>query len=167
MENSSPPEVQKTVQKINRFRFLAGTLIVLFVAAVGVYSWVYLYKPCDVNAVKEASNFLISQLKTYDAQYEFTTTVYPSGLMHPVNRLQQIFMDTQSVDVPVCMQTAKEELLGYMGTIIRAFQAFEAGENDSTIRDLLGQSDRHYAHFRKELDTVNKCAPFCVPKWKE
>jgi hypothetical protein len=72
-------------------------------------------------------------------------------------------MDTQAVDVPLCMQTAKHELLDYMATVIRAFQAFGVGEQNATIRDLLGQSDRHYTNFRKELDAVNKCAPFCIP----
>jgi len=152
------------VQKSNRFLLLASAFTALIiVAAVGIYAWMYLFNPCDVDAVKEASAFLMSQLKAYDDLYQFTTTVYPSGLNPPVNKLKQIFMDTQAVAVPVCMQTAKNELLDYMGTVIRAFQAFAAGEEDIMIRDLVNQSNTHYDHFNSELQAVNKCAPFCIP----
>ena len=33
-------------------------------------------------------------------------------------------MDTRAVPVPVCMRTAKTELVDYMGTVIHAFQAY-------------------------------------------
>ena len=141
---------------------MLGALIgLLFTAAGGICSWRYMYNPCEVDDVKEASDFLVSQLKSYDGQYQFTTTVYPNGLAAPVSVLQRIYVDTQTVDVPVCMRTAKKELTDYMGTIITAFQAFGAGEDNAKIRELLGQSDRHYLNFKKELQAVNECAPFC------
>jgi hypothetical protein len=61
------------------------------------------------------------------------------------------------------MQTAKEELVNYMGTVIRAFQAFGAEEAESTIRDMINQSERHYGNFNRELEAVKECAPFCRP----
>ena len=113
--------------------------------------------------MKEASTLLVTQLKTYDSQYQFTTTVYRDGINPPLYKLRQIFMDTQAVAVPVCMQRAKNALLDYMRTVIRAFQAFAAGEEDTTIRDLVNQSNTHYDNFRSKLEAVNKCAPFCIP----
>jgi hypothetical protein len=147
-----------------RFLSLAGVCAVLLLIAVaGIYGWRYIHNPCEVDAVKDSSEFLISQLKTYDGQYQFTTTVYREGLSRPVNVLQQIFMDTQSVEVPACMQTAQDELIGYMGAVIAAFDAYRSGEPDAAIRDLLRQSDLHYANFRSELRAVKECTPFCLP----
>ncbi len=94
-----------------------------------------------MNAVKEASAILASQLKTYDHACQFATTASRTSLDHPVNTLKQIFMNTQGFVVHVCMQKAKNELINYMGTVIRAFQAYGAGEADATIRDLVIQSD--------------------------
>jgi hypothetical protein len=136
---------------------------VTIVAVVGIYAWAHLFNPCKVDAVKEASAFLTSQLRAYDDLYQFTTTVYQDGIGLPLYKLQQIFMDTQAVAVPVCMQTTKNELLNYMRTVIRAFQAFAAGDADTTIRDLVNQSNTYYDNFRSELEAVNKCAPFCIP----
>ncbi|MEO7841161.1 MAG: hypothetical protein ABIU06_17610, partial [Anaerolineales bacterium] len=61
------------------------------------------------------------------------------------------------------MQTAKNELINYMGTVISAFEAFRAGEADSSVLGLIKQSDVQYMNFRAELKAVNKCAPFCLP----
>jgi hypothetical protein len=133
------------------------------VTAAGIYAWRYVLNPCDEAAVKEASAFLTSQQKAYDDLYQFTTSVHPDGLNPPVTKLQQIFMDTQAVSVPVCLRTAKEELLTYMGTVIRAFRAFAAGEEESTIRELVDQSYQHYDNFKAELEAVRQCAPFCLP----
>lgn len=164
MENPTPPETSQTLRKTKRFPLTAGVLIIaLIVAAVGTYTWMYLYNPCEVSEVEDASAFLVSQLKTYDASYQFATTVYRSGLTRPVNDLQQIFMDTQAVAVPVCMQTAKKELLHYMGTVISAFEAFMGEETETKIKGLVSQSNTHFNNFKMELDAINKCAPFCAP----
>jgi hypothetical protein len=164
VENSTPFERQGFVKKTSRFLVPASALIVLSIlAAVGMYAWYYRYNPCDVTAVEDASAFLVSQLNAYDAQFQFTTTVNRAELAIPVSVLQQIFMNTQAVAVPVCMQSTKNELIDYMRTIIRAFQAYKAQEAVTTIRDLLRQSDIYYDNFKSELEAVNQCAPFCAP----
>ncbi len=164
MDNPAQLKSQDTVQKSSRFLLPASALIVLLIfAAMGMYTWYSLYNPCEVNAVREASVILASQLKTYDHAYQFATTASRTSLVRPVNTLKQIFMDTQGFVVPACMQTAKNELINYMGTVIRAFQAFRAGESDATIRDLVIQSDAQYENFNAVLEAVNKCAPFCIP----
>lgn len=164
MDNPALLETQDTVQKSSRFLLPVSALIVLLiVAAVGTYTWYYLYNPCEVNAVKDTTAFLISQRNSYDNAYQFAATASRASLDRPVNTLKQIFMDTQEVIVPACMQTAKNELINYMGSVIRAFQAFGAQEADATIRDLVNQSDTHYENFTAELEAVNKCAPFCAP----
>jgi hypothetical protein len=164
MDNPAGPTSQESVQKSRRFRWLAGALIVfLIIAAVGTYTLHSLRSFCEVNAVKEASTILVTQLKTYDGVYQVAVTASRTSPDHPVNTLKQIFMDTQEVSVPACMQTAKNELINYMGTIISAFQAYRSGEANATIRGLVKQSDEQYANFKAELKAVNKCAPLCIP----
>ncbi len=152
------------MQHPNRFLFLAGILTALIlVASASIYAWVYLFNPCEVEGVKETSAFLTSQLRAYDGLYQFTTTVYRDGIDPPLYKLQQIYMNTKTVTVPVCMQKAKQDLLDYMRTVIRAFDAFAAGQENSTIRDLVNLANKQYDEFRAELQAVNECAPWCMP----
>ena len=143
---------------------LAGVLIMaLLVAAGGVYAWYMLFRPCNVDAVEEASTILVSQAGMYDRVYQSAINASPTTLDGPVVTMQQIFMDTNEVVVPVCMQTAKQELLNYMSVVIHAFRVFAAGEPDGTVRDLVARSNTHYDGFIAELKAVKKCAPFCLP----
>lgn len=163
-ENYSPLETQGSKQRPSRYRWSASVLMVLFiVAAVATYAWYYLRSSCEVNAVQEASAILVIQTKSFDGVYQVATSASPTSLISPVSVLQQILMDTQEVAVPACMKTEKSELINYMGTVIRAFQAFAARETDATVRDLITQSNKHYDNFFAELKAVNKCAPYCIP----
>lgn len=160
----TPLETQGALQRSSRFLLSASTLIVLLlVAAVGTYAWYSHYRPCEVDAVEEASAILISQMKRYDDVYNATTNGTRTSIAYPVAVLQQILMDTQEIVVPACLRTPKSELINYMGTVIRAFQAFRAGEPDATIKGLLDESYTHVRTFIMELEAVNKCAPFCIP----
>ena len=164
MDNLAQPESTSTVRKSNRFLRAATALIVLLiVAAAGMYTWYSVYRPCKVDAVEQASTRLITQLNFYDRVYQVTTNASRTSLVRPVAALQQIVMDTQQITVPVCMQTAKNELVNYMGTVIRAFLAYGAGEPNAAVQELINQSDAHYSNFSTELEAVKECAPFCFP----
>jgi len=162
-EKNSQLETQAAVQRSRRFLLPVGLSIVLLFAIVGTYAWYSLRSSCEVNAVAEASTILISLVKRYDDVYQSATAATQTLVVVPVAVMQQIFMDTQQVAVPACMQTAKAELLNYMETVIRAFQAYSVQETDTTVRGLIDQSERHYANFSTELKEVKKCAPFCIP----
>ena len=115
MDNPAQIKTPGTVQKSKRFLWLASILIVLLVIApVGIYSWRYLYNPCEVEAVKEASTILVTQLTTYDGVFQVAATASRTSPDHPVNTLKQIFMDTQEINVPACMRTAKNELINQL-----------------------------------------------------
>ena len=164
MDNPEQLKSQDTGRNSRRFRWLAGALIVfLLVATAGTYTWYGVFRPCEVNAVRDASDFLVRQLKTYDRVYQVAVAASRTTPDHPVNLLKQIFMDTQQISVPACLQTAKNELLNYMGTVISAFQAFRAGEADATVLGLVKQSDAQYMNFHAKIKEVIKCAPFCLP----
>ena len=122
-----------------------------------------LIRACDVGAVEEISAILLRQKDRYDHSYQFAASASQDAIVRPVAELQQILMDTQDVVVPACMEAAKTELVSYMGTVIRAFAAYGALETNTTVRELIDQSETHYDNFKKELNAVNECAPFCIP----
>jgi len=155
------------VQKSTRFPWLASSLIALSLAGAGLYTWFFVYNACEVEAVTHASAFLAGQLNTYDQVYQVAITAFRTSPDHPVITLKQIYMDTQQVAVPACLQAAKKELINYMGTVIGAFDAYRAGEADATVTGLINQSNLQYDHFQAELEAVNQCAPLCLPKWKK
>lgn len=164
MDRSALPETQEPTRKSKRsLRAVSALIVLLLLAVAGVlYTRYSLRRSCDVNAVKETSTFLVTQQRVYDGVYQVAVTATRDTPDHPVNTLKQILMDTQEVDVPACMQTAKEQLVDYMGTVILAFDAYRAGEADATVRDLVEQSNGQYANFRAELKAVNECAPYCM-----
>ena len=153
---------QEPGQTSRRVRWLAGALLgLLILVPAGMYVWRYLYNPCEVEAVRRASDSLVIQSKMYDRVYQSAVDGDRTSLDYPVTVMQQTFMDTQAVVVPACMQMAKGELLSYMETVIYAFRAFRAGEADDTVRNLVQQSNGHYYSFISELEVVQQCAPFC------
>lgn len=151
-------------QKLSRFPSPVHTLIVLLIlVTAGAYASYAIPRSCEVEAVQDASAILISQMKRYDEVYVPATAGSQTSLEYPLTVMQQILVDTDQVSVPTCMRTAKVELVSYMGTVIRAFDAFRAGEPDATIQGLLDDSYAHVRAFRLELEAVNACAPFCLP----
>jgi len=165
MDNPAQLKPHEPLRKSNRSLWLAATLIVLLIfAAVGMYAWIFVYNPCEVEVVKDTSTMLVTQLTTYDGVFQVAATASRTSPDHPVNTLKQIFMDTQEIPVPACMKKAKNELLNYMGTVISAFQAYRAGEADATVWGWIKQSDAQYTNFQAALKAVNKCAPFCLPQ---
>ena len=162
-ENDSPLKAQGVVQRSSRFPWAASVFaVLLIVVAAGAYTWYSLPRSCQVSAVEETSTILISQVKMYDNVYQSATAATQTSVVVPLAVMQQILMDTQQVAVPACMQTAKTELVNYMGTVIRAFLAYSAQEADTVVRGLIEQSETHYANFSTELKEVKKCAPYCI-----
>ena len=156
-------ELPPTALRTGRSRWLlSAVVVVLLVAVVGMYARYSLRRSCEVDAVKEASTILISQLSMYDRVYQVAVTASRNVPDHPVNTMKQVMMDTQEVDVPRCMQTAKTNLVNYMRTVILAFDDYRAGKADKAVLDLIKQSDVQYADFRAELRTINECAPYCT-----
>lgn len=135
--------------------------LVLLTAAVGLYALFFVRAACDVPAVERASFLLLHQMERFDHSYQFATSAAPDKVVRPLAELQQIMMDTQTVEVPGCLQAAKEDLVEYMGTVVRAFLAYQALEEDA-VRDLVGQSDTHYEEFHVEMEKVMECAPWCL-----
>ena len=161
MSNSSAAVSQP--KKSNRAIRVSGITILFLIALSSVYAWTSLQRSCDATAVEEASARLIRQRNSYDHTYQFATSVSQNAVVRPVADLQQILMDTQQVPVPVCMRTAKNDLIDYMGTVVHAFQAYGAQEPDANVRDLIRQSQTYYDNFARELEAVRRCAPFCIP----
>jgi len=159
-----PLKAPYTMQRLRRLLRPASILVaLLLVAAVGAYAWFFVFHPCELNVVEEASVLLFSQLNRYEDVYQVAISASPRSVVLPVSVLQQILMDTQQVAVPSCMQSAKGELLNYMRTIIRAFDAYAAQEPDATVRGLVDAAVTHLHNFDTELEAVQECAPYCLP----
>lgn len=135
-------------------------VLVLLAAAVGLYAFFFVRASCDLEAVERASFLLLHQMERFDHSYQFATSAAPDKIVRPLAELQQIMMDTQTVEVPGCLRAAKMDLVAYMGTVVRAFLAYQAQEAD-LVRDLVGQSDTHYEEFHVEMGQVMECAPWC------
>jgi len=164
MENRLPLKAPYTMQRLRRLLRPASILVsLLLVAAVRAYAWFFVFHPCELNVVEEASVLLFSQLNRYEDVYQVAISASPRSVVLPVSVLQQILMDTQQVAVPSCMQSAKGELLNYMRTIIRAFDAYAAQEPDATVRGLVDAAVTHLHNFDTELEAVQECAPYCLP----
>ena len=145
-------------------RLAVVVFLVLVVTVGGLYGWHAYTRPCEIGAVQEASALLVSQMKMYDNVYVSAAAAPSRGsTIYPVSVMQKILADTQQVEVPACMGTAKTELIGYMGDAIRAFHAFEAQEGNTAIKGWLDSSYAHVRVFIQELDDVKACAPYCWP----
>lgn len=164
MENPLPSKAQYTMQRLRRLLLPASLVVaLLLLAAVGAYTWFFVFHPCEMNVVEEASALLFSQLNRYEDVYQVAISASPNSVVLPVSVLKQVLMDTQQVVVPSCMQSAKGELLDYMRTIIRAFDAYAAQEPDATVRGLVDEAVMHLHNFDSELEAIKECAPYCLP----
>ena len=148
------------MRRSRRFEFLI-LIVTLLAGIAGGYIY-FLGSSCEANAVDDASTVLLRQRNRFDHSYQFAVTASRDAIVRPVADLQQILMDTRDVEVPVCMQTVKKELIDYMGTVLRAFSSYGAGDSDATVRSLVNESQAHYENFSTELEAVKECAPVCI-----
>src|SRR5262245_11591644 len=141
MENSDPLEEQHFPEKWRRFLWAAGVLMVLLiVAAVGIYIWFALYGPCTANTVERASAALTERLTQFDAIYQSISSLTPVAIIGPITQMEQILMDTKEVAVPACLQVARNELITAMEGLIRALLAVMESKSEATVTNLLEES---------------------------
>jgi hypothetical protein len=138
------------------------SLLLAGLGLVGGSLWRFVLHPCEVDDVQAASAFLEIQVKQYDEVYMSAASGTPEALNYPITVMEQILVDTQQVDVPACMRTARQELLDYMGNVIRAFRAYESGQGDETVRSIIQQSNAHFESYSAELRRIRECAPWCL-----
>ena len=145
-------------------RILLKSLVIFLLITVGggLYARQMLLASCEVESVARASTALLTQMKEFDDVYISTTAGFQSSITFPVSVMQQIMVDTGRMPVPACLETAQSELIEYMRDVIRAFDAFEAGEADSVISGLLNDSYAHVRVFLQELREIEACAPLCI-----
>jgi hypothetical protein len=87
MDNPAQLKTQGLMQKSSRLLLLASAaIILLIIAAVGMYAWFFVYNPCEVEAVNEATTMLVTQLKTYDGVFQVTATASRTPLDYPLTR---------------------------------------------------------------------------------
>jgi hypothetical protein len=163
MEDSSPLEVPPIPEKPKSFSFAVVVILgILVVAAVSVYSWYAVYGPCSRRVVKSTSIALIDQANAFEAAYQSASSATPIGLIGAVTHMEQTLWDTREVAVPACMQGARNELTISMESAIRAYLGIMTQEREEKMKKLMADSESHLENFVSELETVNRCAPFCL-----
>ena len=163
MENPPALEAEPLPEKQGRFWIVAGAVLgVMVVAALGVFAWYAVYGPCTRGNVNTVSKALFEQVAAFEQAYQAAASASPVQLMGPLTSMQQILWDTREVVVPACMQLARNELITSMESAIRAFLAVMNGETEETVQELIQDSRTHLENFATEMESVNKCAPFCL-----
>jgi hypothetical protein len=162
METSTSIETKPGPGRANRLVYVIGIpAVILIVAAVGIYSWLYLYGPCGVKQVESASAALLAQMNKFAAGYQSAPSMNPVALVGPVMQMQQTLMETREIMVPACLQTARIELLAAMESAIRALLASMESKPEATVTGLMDDSSVRLANFVAELEMFRQCAPLC------
>ena len=156
-----PPRWQVVV----RYGVLLGALValLLWLVPAGLRAWYAWSNPCEVTLVQDASTLLDGYRRRFDDVAQVAATALRNDSVRTIYELQFTYMNTQQVEVPVCLGEGKTELLRYMEAVIKGFEAYAASEAQSTVTAHFQESDTHYRNFRQQLQEVNACAPYCAP----
>jgi hypothetical protein len=161
--------LEQREKQLKQRKTLSDLLIVLVAALCilvigGGVGWHYFYGPCGVTRVEDAGHVLRDQVQVYDDAYNIAASTARISLAGPVAELQRILRETENIEVPSCMEKAKNELVLSIDDSVKAFLAFMSEESDIAVGSLLDSSVTHLGNFNKEMDVVDACKPFCQSK---
>src|SRR5690349_11970235 len=120
------PNRREQFEKQTQSRFVSGFLLLCVLFVIAGIGWNYLYGPCGVVQVDRASDVLSHQLQTYQDAYNIAASTERSALAEPVADLQMLQRETEAIQVPACLETAKSELLLSIDAAARGFLALRA-----------------------------------------
>lgn len=159
---------QEQLEKHQQQRFLTslvtGFAVLCIVMAVGGIGWHYFYGPCGVNRVKASNQTLSTQFQAFNDAFDIAERTSRIALSGPIAEIQKIKRETETIEVPTCLEPAKHELLLSMDTALNGFLAFLAEESDATVSAHFNESVNHMGAFNEALISVGECAPFCQTK---
>lgn len=138
---------------------VVGTLFALL-AGVG-FAWFSLYGPCGTKRVHKAASEFSKILDNWDTSLSIAGGTHPVSLPVPVRHLHEIRARATDVEVPACLQGAKEDLDAGMALAIKALIGMMYGESEATVFTLLDQGLRRIEAAGARIEEVEACAPFC------
>jgi len=156
---ASPPAKQPLIP----LNLVLITSVVLLCAILTASGRVYYFNgPCGVNRVKDAGLALAGQFGAYQGAHDIAVSAARIALAGPAGELQKIYLETEKIEVPGCMEHAKSELVAMMDSDIEVFLVFMSEEaSKADVTALMAQSSEHLEQYKKELKMVRECAPFC------
>ncbi len=159
-------DIEQCEQRMKQHQGLKDLLTVLsillgIVLIAGGVGWHYFYGPCGVARVNEASQKLSKQAQIYNDAFNIASSTPRIALAGPVADLQRIQRETEDVQVPKCLETAKQELVWSIDAAVKGYLAFMGDESDNKVSNLMSMSTNHFMKLSDELLRIDDCKPFC------
>ena len=139
---------------MNKAQWIAAAIVAgLILAATGL-GWYYYYGPCGVVRVKTAATELSDVTSRFEAKSSIASSTPRNALAFPVSQMQDSLAEAQKIEVPPCMDVAKEAMIVGMDFNVSAYLAFMAQDDDKNISYLFDQARRQMLYANSELLTV-------------
>jgi hypothetical protein len=138
-------------------------IFVIFVCAAfsGLGAWYYFDGPCGTKKVEQAVIQMDDLLNKWVDAENIAGSAPRISLAGPISNLQSIRTEFSNLEVPVCMEKSKSELLSGMENALQGYIAFLGQESDYTVGGYFDEATTHTKNFTDLMKEVEACAPFC------
>lgn len=117
--------------------------------------------PCDKDKVQAAAKQLLDIVNKWHDAYQLASSASRISLAAPVQSLQAIKRDTESLDVPKCLTAARGYLSDHMNASITGFLDFMAQKSDGTVQSDFDKASAALSEYTDEMKRIAACAPDC------
>ncbi|MBE7535434.1 MAG: hypothetical protein HS124_06860 [Anaerolineales bacterium] len=141
--------------------YLIALAIFICVVFSGLGAWYYNDGPCGKRKVEQAVIQMDDLLNKWIDAENIAGSSPRISLASPISNLQSVRTELSNLEVPVCMEAPKSELLLGMETSIQGYIAFLGQESDYTVSTYFDEAATHIKNFTDLMKEVQSCAPFC------
>jgi hypothetical protein len=117
--------------------------------------------PCDKDLVQAASKQLLDIVKKWQDAYNIASSTGRIGLAQPVQEMQSIKRETEALEVPKCLTTARDYLASHMNSSVNGFLAFMSQESDAVVQDNFTEANDLLSKYTAEMERIADCVPDC------
>jgi hypothetical protein len=142
---------------------IIAVIVSLVIVLGGAFGWFYMYGPCGVTPVKEATDQIHDRMTEFQDAMDVAASTARMSLSGPVAELQSIRRATDDIEVPACLSEAKDFTVRGMQNYIQSFTAFMAEEPDATVGNYMDAGLVDISQASQEFTAVSQCVPFCNP----
>lgn len=164
-DNVSPPVAPSPVVVTKKGGKTLLIILVIIVLVLGLgggsFGWYYYYGPCGKARVEEAGEKISDTLDRWGDAEKIASSTSRISLSGPVADLQEIRRDTGNLEVPQCLETAREKLVLAMDSSIEGYLAFMSNESDFNVSAHFKLAATRLSELTEEMLRVRGCAPFC------
>jgi len=142
-------------------RKLIIVIVLLVVVAGAGFGWYYFQGPCGTSKVNKAIDDMSTVAEEFDDAFAVANSTARMSLSGPISEMQNVKRNADDIVVPVCLENAKQLLVGGMQTSIDGFIAFLGQEPDDVVTSYFVDAGQQLAIATDEMETISECAPFC------